>query len=799
MYQIEMFRTKKENLKRKSNIKFTGAGKKTIAMFVALVFALGTFYVPCSSFSAADEARAADKISEIAGDYVEGEVIVVYVDTDDMDLTKKQENKSENLLGDSEDLMDLDEVSLADVDVNETKLNDDIIEDKVVDETIALVQSDDKSTEELMEELAKLPNVDSVEPNMIFTLDEDEQVSGKETDSSGTSEDGVSEEATSEGNSAASEEQQAVEAGEEESASAQSVEAATTSDYTGKQWAYNGSNSNGVNIPDWNDSEKTNATGTVVAVMDTGIDYNHEDLDDVMWSDGDGYHGYDFVNSDKYPMDDYGHGTHCAGIIAAEWNGTGVSGAANGTELMAVKAGDSNGKFYLGDILNGYEYLKGRINAGINVVAVNNSWGGLASSAGALNSAVSELGELGAVSVFASGNDGEESYADCDKTYTDGTYLYKHLCSFLKDNQYAIVVDSTDSYGSLSSFSNYGATTTHVAAPGSSILSTIRISQGSYVYMQGTSMATPVVSGEVAIVSSYFDSIGADVIAGIIKTEVSSKSGLTGKCESGGIVNVSSALKADPKEIKYKKAYLSQTEFVYDGTEKKPTVTVRNLTEGEAYTVTYPDNNYTKPGTHSVTIQGTASAGYYGTRELTFNIAQRPLKLVLSSSSFIYNGAYKSVSVSGYGAGSVLLTNGTHYTVNGTTSAKLPGTYALKITPKESWDQSENYSASSSASFRIAVKPSSIKKLKRYRKAFTVRVYKQSKTYVSGYQVRYSLYSSMSGAKYKTIGTKYNRTYKKISKLKKKQTYYVQTRTYKTVGGVKYYSNWSSVRSVKTK
>ncbi|MBR2539489.1 MAG: hypothetical protein IKE85_01485 [Mogibacterium sp.] len=99
----------------------------------------------------------------------------------------------------------------------------------------------------------------------------------------------------------------------------------------------------------------------------------------------------------------------------------------------------------------------------------------------------------------------------------------------------------------------------------------------------------------------------------------------------------------------------------------------------------------------------------------------------------------------------------------------------------------------------VKVKATSIKSLKKGSKSFTVKVKKLKKSQASGYQVRYGRNEDMSDAKIKTIGKKYNKVSKKITKLKKKKTYYVQVRTYKTVDGVKYYSEWSKTKKVKTK
>lgn len=135
-------------------------------------------------------------------------------------------------------------------------------------------------------------------------------------------------------------------------------------------------------------------------------------------------------------------------------------------------------------------------------------------------------------------------------------------------------------------------------------------------------------------------------------------------------------------------------------------------------------------------------------------------------------------------------------TVNGDTLNNRGANYIVKANRSGSYApavQAQTQTAS------VTVKATSIKKLSRGKKSFTVKVKKLKKSQANGYEVRYSLNSSMSDAKYKTVGTKYNKVSKKVKSLKKKKTYYVQVRTYRIVNGNYYYSNWSAVKKVKTK
>ena len=142
---------------------------------------------------------------------------------------------------------------------------------------------------------------------------------------------------------------------------ANDLDDATRPDYTDRQYAYN--SEFGMGVPNWNTYDSAgnptpsiSAEGKVVAVLDSGVDYNHEDLRNAMWNEGKNYPALVALGGGEYginvamprgdgtpydttdPMDDNGHGTHVAGIIAGEWNGFGVSGAASGAQIMAVKS-----------------------------------------------------------------------------------------------------------------------------------------------------------------------------------------------------------------------------------------------------------------------------------------------------------------------------------------------------------------------------------------------------------------------------------------------------------------------------
>lgn len=255
------------------------------------------------------------------------------------------------------------------------------------------------------------------------------------------------------------------------------------------------------------DYGNTAGEGTVVAVIDTGVDYNHEDLQDNIWTnsaevsgttgaddDNNGYvddvHGINLIDPNETPMDDHGHGTHVAGIIAMENNNVGGVGIAYKSKIMPIKAGGSDGTFYSSDIAKGIEYA---YKNGADVI--NMSFGSYAHSAlieNALQDAFSSC-----VLVAAAGNDGRTT-ADCPFPIPKGN-MYPAAYS------YVIGVMAYGEENSFASFSNWDYAPNanaeyEVVAPGVNIYSTLP--NGRYATWNGTSMAAPMVSAEAAILRS---------------------------------------------------------------------------------------------------------------------------------------------------------------------------------------------------------------------------------------------------------------------------------------------------------
>ncbi len=252
----------------------------------------------------------------------------------------------------------------------------------------------------------------------------------------------------------------------------------------------------------------TGSSNVVVAVIDTGIDYNHEDLSANMFQnsddcnsnglddEGNGFvddcYGIDKVNDDSDPMDDNDHGTHVSGTIGAAGNNSiGVVGVNWTVRLMACKFLDASGSGSTADAISCLEYVKLMKDRGVNIVATNNSWGGSGFDQ-ALFDAIDAHLQRGILFIAAAGNGGADQIGDNN----DNTALYP--CNFYLPN--VICVASTTRTDALSSFSNFGRRTVHLGAPGSEILSTTP--GNTYSTLSGTSMATPHVTGVAALLKA---------------------------------------------------------------------------------------------------------------------------------------------------------------------------------------------------------------------------------------------------------------------------------------------------------
>ena len=310
----------------------------------------------------------------------------------------------------------------------------------------------------------------------------------------------------------------------------------------------------------------TGSEDIIVAVIDTGVRYTHNDLAANMWNnpdeipdngvddDGNGYvddvygisaqrNGH--VHGD--PMDDNGHGTHCAGTISAVANGGGPAvGVAWSSKIMALKFMHGNGGGYSSDAVTCIDYA---IAKGARVI--NASYGGGGPSAYSKN-AITRAMDAGIVFVAAAGNNS-----------SNNDRFQQYPANYEVDN--IISVAAIDRAGNLANFSNYGKKSVDIGAPGVSIFSTYHLSDTSYKYLQGTSMAAPHVAGVAALLLAREPELTPAEVRERLLATSSPLSSLSGKTLSGGMVNTYGALLAAPKvEISMEVTY-SPEEVEKDG------------------------------------------------------------------------------------------------------------------------------------------------------------------------------------------------------------------------------------------
>lgn len=276
----------------------------------------------------------------------------------------------------------------------------------------------------------------------------------------------------------------------------------------------------------------TGSHDVIVAVIDTGVDYNHEDLAGNMWvntgSSG-GIHGYDFYNNDDNPMDEHGHGTHVAGTICAQGNNqVGVAGVAWQCQIMALRFLGADGSGYTSDAISAIEYA---VDNGAKIS--NNSWGGEPEFSDGLYAAIQNAAVSGHLFIAAAGNGGSDGVGDNNDSTAD------YPSSFDLDN--IISVASTNANDDLSSFSNYGSSRVDLGAPGEDIVSTYTIA-GDYEIASGTSMAAPHVAGVAVLVASMHPEWGYTEIKNRILSTTRPLTSLAGKTVTGGVLNALNAV-----------------------------------------------------------------------------------------------------------------------------------------------------------------------------------------------------------------------------------------------------------------
>ena len=275
----------------------------------------------------------------------------------------------------------------------------------------------------------------------------------------------------------------------------------------------------------------------LIAVIDTGVDYNHPDLKDNLWTnpgeiagdgidnDGNGViddvHGFNAFANTGDPLDGHGHGSHCFGTIAGVGdNGLGVVGVNHHAQVMAIKIFSDSGSTNTAAILRGIQYATNQ-----NVRVTSNSWGG-----GPASEAQKEaFAASPALHIMAAGNNGRDN----DKTPNFPSNY---------DIPNNIAVAASDRRDNRANFSCYGATQVDLAAPGVDIYSAKP--GGGYQFMSGTSMATPDVAGVAGLVASAFPEATNDELKARILNGTDKLENWTGVVATGGRLNAYGALTA---------------------------------------------------------------------------------------------------------------------------------------------------------------------------------------------------------------------------------------------------------------
>lgn len=342
----------------------------------------------------------------------------------------------------------------------------------------------------------------------------------------------------------------------------------------------------------------TGSKDVYVAVLDTGVDYNHPDLNpnafdnpfdppDGIDNDGNGFiddvRGWNFENNNNDPMDMQGHGTHIAGTIGAKGgNAIGIAGLNWDVNIIAMRIGTA---FPIASAaISSFDYITDlKTRHGINIVAANASW--TVGDSQALFDAITRAAQADILTIVAAGNSANDNDAS-------PVYPANYDTTASAGYNAIVTVAALASSGNLASFSNYGATTVHIAAPGADIWSTQPNNQ--YASFDGTSMAAPHVVGAVALYAAVNpDATAAQIRQALIDSAEPTPS-LDGKVSTGGRLNLENLVVAVGPDIS-----IGNASVVEGNTGTKPMVFTVTLAEAwpEIVTVNYATQN------------GTANAG----------------------------------------------------------------------------------------------------------------------------------------------------------------------------------------------
>ena len=488
--------------------------KRVSAFAFSIILAAGLLPLPAFADEAPDEGTAAEAAQWEPGTYVEHEAIAYVVDGG---AQARAFSLSGDLLDGAETLVTVDAEAAAETLGDDAEAGSEaepaarartLALGSASDEPagrLVLVRDESKTTEELIAELEADGRVLFAEPNgYVESFDEESEGFsgiGEGASSAGlatgdgagapegeTSNDAALSQAGETGGSSDDPSESEDPAAGFKPATFGSDEEELAADMTEFQWGMSNNGSMGgvsaeeavdIEYSGWNDAAAAgDLEEVVVAVIDSGVDETNPDLAGVLWDEGEEYpeltvlggdaHGFSTVpdTTSTSPISaEQSHGTHVAGIIAAEWNNEGTSGVAPNAKIMSVRSEVDAAS----DMLRCINYVTEAAKAGVNVRVANCSWGMGSNASRVFDVAFTQMGKAGVMAVFASGN----SDSDMDATL--------NTISTLRDNPYVVVTDSIDASGELSMFSCYGQATTDVVASGSTILSTWPTSDPQYL------------------------------------------------------------------------------------------------------------------------------------------------------------------------------------------------------------------------------------------------------------------------------------------------------------------------------
>lgn len=484
--------------------------RRCVAMLTAFAVAFTSVPLPAAAeepVEAAPSASASASVDLEPGTYVEHEAIAYVVG--DAGSGAGLFSFGGDVLSGAEDLMDVDADTAAEALSDDGEDSASARAASADEGRLVLVRDESKTTEELIAALEADERVVFAEPNLTVEVPEEDAEDADDLaaavdlaldaelpESQGASDDAADDD-TAADDGAPADDAPAAEGSDTFGEDKPDSAAAGLTDY---QWGFDNKADGDDGTVDMRSSEwdSQNADESlkevIVAVIDSGVDASNPDLAPVMWDEGltsgiertggEDKYGFSTVTdggaSSTEQVTNF-HGAHVAGIIGAAWDGEGISGMASNVRIMSVRHNDT-----LDTLLQCLDYVSRARDAGVEVRVTNNSWGTGLQASRAIDLAVTELGEKGVTSIFASGN----ATTDGDAAST--------LVTTLADNPYVVVVDSIDPDGDPSDFSNTGETTSDVMAPGSAVVSTM---------LTGESTGTPA-----AATQQYLGEADADAV-----------------------------------------------------------------------------------------------------------------------------------------------------------------------------------------------------------------------------------------------------------------------------------------------